>query len=60
VWGGKGGGDFPHTLSHAETGGPLKPNHSTVGALSYRMGLWTGLACTASVQALLMSLTVFK
>jgi hypothetical protein len=24
------------------------------------LGLWTGLACTASVQALLMSLTVFK
>jgi hypothetical protein len=24
------------------------------------LGLWTGLACTASVQALLMSLTVFR
>ncbi|WIA44443.1 hypothetical protein OEZ86_007198 [Tetradesmus obliquus] len=24
------------------------------------LGLWTGLACTASIQALLMSLTVFK
>jgi hypothetical protein len=24
------------------------------------LGLWTGLACTASIQALLMTLTVFK
>lgn len=24
------------------------------------LGLWTGLACTASVQALLMTLTVFR
>src|SRR4051812_45382454 len=30
--------------------------HANMGAL----GLWTGLACTASVQALLMTLTVFK
>lgn len=24
------------------------------------LGLWTGLACTASVQALLMAITVFR
>lgn len=24
------------------------------------LGLWTGLACTASLQALLMTITVFK
>ncbi len=30
--------------------------YAEMGAL----GLWTGLACTASVQALLMTLTVFK
>lgn len=42
-----------------QPGLPLSVLMAFYGGLG-ALGLWTGLACTASVQALLMAATVFK
>jgi MATE family multidrug resistance protein len=49
----------PPTLTSADRPAAAAADVLHTGKLG-ALGLWTGLACTASAQALLMSLTVFR